>query len=292
MKTSSNAFHEPAPLGFLASEYAGQPPETAAFHFWPVPLECSVSYGSGTRRGPEQLLAASQQLEKWDGHGCPGDAGLFTGQPCRVDAPIERVLADIEQRVEWSWSLDATPLLFGGEHTVSVGAFRALAKRAVPVGVVQFDAHADLRAEYQNSPWSHACVMRRAHELGLPISQWGVRALSPEEVDYRRVHAIHHVDADVLAAGPLPALQLPPDFPPEVYVTLDVDVLDPAVMPATGTPEPGGLGWYGALDLLARLSAGRRIVGADVVELAPIPGLHHPQFTAARLVYELMGLAR
>ncbi len=290
MKTSNPDFHEPAPLGFLASEYPAGPPADSRFHFWPVPLECSVSYGTGTKHGPAQILAASQQLEKWDGQGCPGDHGLFTGNACPVEGPVEHVLTAIAERLQWSWAHGAIPIMLGGEHAISIGAFQALRTRSEPVGVVQFDAHADLRDTYQGSPYSHACVMRRAHEYGLPISQWGVRALSVEEVDYRRAHNIHHVDAAQLAEPTGVDFALPADFPHDVYLTFDVDALDPAFMPATGTPEPGGLAWWPTLRWLQQLTAQRRIIGVDVVELAPIPGMHAPDYLVAKLIYAVCGL--
>lgn len=289
MKTSSPDFHEPAELGFLATEYPGRPPADSRFHFWPVPLERSVSYGGGTGRGPAHILEASQQLEKWDGQGCPGEQGMFTGAPCPVEGPIEHVLTAIAERMQWSWEQGAVPIMLGGEHTVSVGAFQALRTRSEPVGVVQFDAHADLRDQYQGSPFSHACVMRRAHEYGLPIFQWGVRALSVEEVEYRRTYDLPHVDAVDLATPDDIDFVLPADFPADVYLTFDVDVLDPSIMPATGTPEPGGLTWWPTLRWLQQLADQRRIIGVDVVELAPVPGQHAPDFLVAKLIYTLCG---
>ncbi|WP_341860295.1 arginase family protein [Desulfohalovibrio reitneri] len=182
------------------------------------------------------------------------------------------------------------PLLLGGEHTVSVGAFAALAESGRDVGVVQVDAHADLREEYEGSRWSHACVMRRAVELSLPVFQVGVRAMCREEHEFRRQARIPHLDGKTALKRGVHGPMLPKDFPREVWLTFDVDGLDPSLMPATGTPVPGGLDWRLAMAVLDRIGLeDRRLLGADVVELAPITGLHHPDFTAARLCYEIMG---
>lgn len=150
---------------FLASEYEPARPEQAAFHIIPVPLEQSVSYGGGTAHGPAAILSASQQLEAWDGISAPGEAGLYTAPAVDCDAPIETVLDRIEAVTAHALRCKALPVILGGEHTVSLGALRALAAEAArtgePFGVVQFDAHADLRSQYEGSIYSHASVMHR-----------------------------------------------------------------------------------------------------------------------------------
>lgn len=194
------------------------------------------------------------------------------------------------------------PIVLGGEHTVTLGVLRALKKRYGPFGIIQFDAHADLRDSYEGSMFSHACVMRRAVEdLGLPLFQVGVRSLCPDEAAYRKIHRVPRLDARELgflqafspsgsgAVGTL--LPIPGDFPDRVFLTFDIDALDASLMPATGTPEPGGLFWWDALTLVERCLAGRVCLGFDVVELAPVEGLHAPNYTAARLVHEIMGIA-
>jgi agmatinase len=183
------------------------------------------------------------------------------------------------------------PITLGGEHTVTFGPVRALAEAGHRFGVVQFDAHADLRDRYHDDPLSHACVMRRIHDLGIPAFAIGVRSLSAAEHAFRLRAGLHHLDAEALAAGGYPDPLLPDDFPREIYVTFDVDAFDPSLMPSTGTPEPGGLHWYQAIHGLHHALAGRRLLAADVVELAPQPGQHAPDFTAAKLVYALMGMA-
>jgi agmatinase len=188
---------------FLASEYEPARPEQAAFHIIPVPLEQSVSYGGGTAHGPAAILSASQQLEAWDGISAPGEAGLYTAPAVDCDAPIETVLDRIEAATAHALRCKALPVILGGEHTVSLGALRALAAEAAhtgePFGVVQFDAHADLRSQYEGSIYSHASVMHRAvADLGLPLAQFAMRDFCREEVEVRRQYNVLHYDADVL----------------------------------------------------------------------------------------------
>lgn len=278
---------------FLSSELDDTAPEKALFHVIPVPYEESVSYGGGTGAGPAAILAASDQLELWDGQSVPAELGIHTAPAVDCSGGAETVLDRIEAATEAALACGGLPVLLGGEHTVTLGALRALHRRFGTFGVVQFDAHADLRDSYGGTPYSHAAVMRRAvADLGLPLFQIGVRALCREEVDYRAAMSIPHLDAATLARRGIPEPLLPPGFPRRIYVTFDVDGLDPSVMPATGTPVPGGLGWYEAQRCLELAMAGREVLGFDVVELAPLPGYHAADFAAARLVYDIMGLVQ
>lgn len=281
------------PPAFLASELPETRPEQARFHVLPAPWEATVSYGGGTAAGPAAILLASQQLEVFDGWSIPAELGIFTHPAVDCSGEAETVLGRIQKAVAGILELGGVPMLLGGEHTVTLGALRALKERFGPFGVVQFDAHADLRAEYQGTPHSHACVMRRACELGLPLFQVGVRAISPAELAFRAATpSIGHLDATELWERGVPDPLLPPDFPEQVYVSFDVDGLDSSLMPATGTPEPGGLTWREALRAIHLATRGRKVLGLDVTELAPLPGLRHAEYTAARLAYALMGAAQ
>ncbi|AEJ60570.1 agmatinase [Spirochaeta thermophila DSM 6578] len=278
---------------FLYTEIPNSLASEAFFHVIPVPYERTTSFGKGAARGPSGILEASGQLEVWDGWGIPADAGIHTGGPVKVHTP-ERMVREVAARMRPALRSGSVPVLLGGEHTVSVGAWEALAERFGPgeVGIVQIDAHADLRDTYEGSRFSHACVMRRALDHGFRIFQAGVRSLSPEEVALRRELAGSQVfwqDAPELRKAGA-TLALPPDFPQNVYLTIDVDGFDPSVVWETGTPEPGGLFWYEVLDFIERVAEAHPIVGFDVVELAPAKGSHVGAFVAARLVYQVMGI--
>lgn len=276
---------------FLDGEINNLKPEEAGIHVIPVPLETSVSYGGGTAKGPGAIIEASTQLELWDGTAIPAEAGIHTGDPLNCNGDITKVLDRIEDAVCYAVECEAMPLVLGGEHTVTLGALRGLRQKRGTFGVVQFDAHADLRNTYEGSPYSHACVMRRAVEdLRLPLFQIGVRALCAEEATYREDNEIPHLDARQLFLKGLPKQVLPSDFPDRIYISFDVDGLDPSVIRATGTPVPGGLGWQQTLSLLQSVMQGRELIGADVVELAPAEGDHASDFAAALLAYTLMGL--
>ncbi|WP_319541890.1 agmatinase [uncultured Pseudodesulfovibrio sp.] len=275
---------------FLEGEIPNDKPEDAVVHIIPVPLESTVSYGAGTAAGPDAIIEASMQLELWDGSAKPVLGGIHTADPIDCSKPIAKVLDAIEDSVCYAVECEALPFVLGGEHTVTLGALRGLKQKVGRFGVVQFDAHADLRNIYEGSPFSHACVMRRAmDDLKLPVFQIGVRALCEEETEYRKVNEVPHLDARELHLKGIPKKILPADFPERIYITFDVDGLDPAVVRATGTPVPGGLGWQDVLTILERVVAGRKVIGADVVELAPNEGDHASDFAAAQLAYILMG---
>ena len=281
---------------FFQSELSEVPPEKARFHVIPAPFEASVSYGTGTARGPLAILMASDQLELWDGLSIPAEEGICTWPEVDCRGPTEAVLARIEETVDRVLTYKGLPFLLGGEHTVSLGALRALSRAdseksgSRKFGIVQFDAHADLREHYEGSRFSHACVMRRAlEELDVPLFQIGVRALCAEEEVWRTANGIGRLDAAVIARNGIPERILPEEFPDRVYISFDIDGLDPSAMPATGTPVPGGLTWRETLACLERCCVGRTVIGADLVEFAPIQGLHCADATAAQLAYAMMG---
>jgi agmatinase len=268
-------------------------PAQARFRVIPVPLERTVSYGAGTGRGPAALLAASVELERlWRGTE-PCAQGIVTEAAVECDGPLSGVMERIAARTGAAVAAGRIPVVLGGEHSLSYGAVRGVvAGLGRPVGIVQIDAHADLRRAYQNERHSHASVMQLlAEEEGLPIAQFGVRALCMQEAELRRSLSVFHVDAEELATRGLNAVDLPSGFPEDVYVSFDVDGLDPSVMPATGTPVPGGLGFWQAIHLVEHALEGRRMVGCDVVELAPHDGDAVSDFTAAQVTYALMALA-
>ena len=278
---------------FLASELPQLAPADARFHVVPVPYEKTVSYGGGTALGPAAILEASAQLERWDGASDPGAEGIYTWDAIDCTAEPEAVMGAIAGRVADILGRGKLPVVLGGEHTVTWGVMQGYLQAGVrDFGVVQIDAHADLRDEYEGSKLSHACVMRRVVEARIPLFQLGNRAYSQEERAARLKHGVRYLDADQLVPQGISRFDLPEDFPAQVFFTLDIDGIDPSVLPATGTPVPGGLGWYQTLGLFESVARQRRIIGFDILEFAPIAGFHAFDFAAALLVYKMMGLVQ
>jgi agmatinase len=259
----------------------------------PVSYEGTVSYARGTARCPAAILEASTQLELHDEQSGtdPYRCGVWTAETLVGGPdPPEQVVERVAQRCAELLDAGKWPVMLGGEHSITVGAVRAAAARFEGLRIVQLDAHADLRESYQGSPFSHACAMSRCIEL-VPVHAIGIRSYSAEEAerirsgipDYRILHAWEMQGADWIDRA-LDDLSGRP-----VYLSIDLDYFDPSIIPSTGTPEPGGPAWWPTLALLARLFQATNVVACDVVELAPAPGLHHPDYTAARLVYKLIG---
>ena len=285
---------------FLDSEYPDASCEEAYFHVIPFPLEETVSYMGGTAQGPEAILEASGQLEKLvDDLTEPGLLGIHTTEAidCTHKGSVQEVFEKASKLVNRAFEQHAIPVMLGGEHSVTNASILALAKTFArgEVGILQFDAHMDLRDTYEGSPFSHACVMKRAVEAGIPLFQVGVRNYSREDLEAREAFNVDHIDAHAIdtmkhSSGGLSQLSLPESFPKKLFITFDVDGFDASLMGSTGTPDPGGLFWWDAIKLLDSLTRGRSIVGFDVVELAPNPLLHHGPYLSAKLVYHLMGL--
>jgi agmatinase len=282
------------PTIFLASEIEQCPLAEAAFAVLPVPYEKTVSYGSGTARGPEAILAASEQLETWDGHSNPSSLGIHTCASVDCSGKAENVINDIGKAVKQILDAGSMPVVLGGEHTVTYGVIKAYLDAGITdFGVVQIDAHADLRDAYEGDPLSHASVMKRIVDEGIPLYQLGIRAYCEEEKAIRESNPhIYYKDADELVPQAIQSIQLPNDFPDKVFFTVDIDGLDPSVFPSTGTPVPGGLGWYQALSLFESVARQRQIIGFDLMEFSPLQGFHAYDFAAALLSYKLMGIVQ
>ncbi len=285
---------------FLDSEYPDTPGEDAYFHIIPFPLEESVSYMGGTAQGPTAILEASGQLEKLvDDLSEPGSLGIHTTEAiqCTYEHTVQEVFTKASALVKRSFSQDSVPIMLGGEHSVTNASILAISEsfKAGEVGILQFDAHMDLRDAYEGSPFSHASVMKRAVEAGLPLFQVGVRNYSSEDLEARQKYKVGSLDAHALntikyTKGELSKISLPETFPKKLFITFDVDGFDASLMGSTGTPDPGGLFWWDAIDLLEGLTQERTIIGCDLVELAPNPLLHHGPYLVAKLAYHMMGL--
>jgi len=265
--------------------------EEAAFVVIPVPYDLTSTYQSGSRRGPGAILEASANMELYDEELGKEtyQAGIHTLAPLAADArgPAE-MIASVQRQIDSVLSHDKIPVMLGGEHSISVGAVQALKKKFPQLAVLQLDAHADLRDSYQGSPYSHAAVARRIVEI-CPLVQAGIRSLSAEEASFMSGGQVFTFTADSIHRDDDWQDKICSRLTGDVYVTIDLDVFDPAIMPSTGTPEPDGLTWRNVTGLLRKLSHRCRIRGFDVVELAPIPGMVAPDFLAAKLVYRLMG---
>lgn len=279
----------------LAMNFAGLDDEFAAFDrsrvaVLPVPYDFSVSYQSGTRGGPSAILAASRNMEVWDDElGATYRCGIHTLPELEPtsEGPGPQVRR-VEQAVDWVLAQGKRPVVLGGEHSISGGVVRAVLKRHPGLSVLQIDAHADMRDRYLDSPDSHACVMRRIREI-CPAASVGIRSLSEEEAEYLRAHPAPIWSTRQFRALGGDAAPILDALTDDVFITFDLDGLDPSCLPGTGTPEPGGLDWYEASDLIGAVAAKKRIVGFDVVELAPLAGDVASDFLAARLTYRMIG---
>ncbi|MYD50644.1 MAG: agmatinase [Dehalococcoidia bacterium] len=259
----------------------------------PVPYDSTTSFQPGARHGPRATITASKQLEEWDIEleRDVSTVGIYTTQEIEPHSGGPEAMIERVRRVASHFiAQDKLVALLGGEHTITVGGVTAALERHPDLTVLYLDAHADLRNEYMGSRWSHACVARRLHERA-PIVQVGIRSMSETEGRFISTKGVPvftwppSVGIDELAADVIERLGT------KVYVSVDLDVLDPSIMSAVGTPEPGGMTWSEATKLLHLVSESRRIVGFDVVELSPNEGPVACAFTAAKLLYKLIGYA-
>jgi agmatinase len=258
----------------------------------PVPYDRTATYGKGTAKGPMGLIAASCSLELYDEE-LGQDTytlGIHTAPPeSGNEDPPETMVKKVEAAVGRYLEMGKLVVTVGGEHSITAGCVAAHRRRHPRLTVVQLDAHADLRDEYEGSKNNHACVMRRIREMGIPTVGVGIRSLSREEADYLSRHPATLISGRRVAQGREWIQEALSAAGEEVYLTVDVDYFDPALVPGTGTPEPGGGDWYTTLAFLDALSRNSRIVGFDIMELSPIPLHPASDFLAAKLLYRLLG---
>lgn len=278
---------------FLGSKYQQSNADTAYFHILPIPFKGAAAPTSDPAQGPKKILDASWQLESWDGKSEPSEHGIFTHAPVDCDkepAALIDAIAEATQAIVRDHN-DSCLIGLGGEHAATWGIIKGLlASGEDDIGIVQIDAHANLRAACDDKPISHDSVIKQIVDEDIPVFQLGVRALCHEEIDARKVHGVKHLDAHVLVPKNVTQFDLPDDFPDHVFFTLDIDGLDPSIFPATSMPVPGGLGWYQTLALFESVAKQRRIIGFDIMGLTPIEGFHAYEFTAAQLAYKMMGI--
>ena len=260
--------------------------DTASIIVLPIPFDKTSTWQKGADKGPAAIIEASQYLEFYD---IETDSevlnkGIFTALPIRA-ASSDTLIKKIDSAVSRYFADNKFVVALGGEHSVSVGVIQSYAKQYKDLSILHLDAHADSRDSYEGSRYNHACVIARAREYTKNIVSVGIRSMDVSErsgMDRKRMFFAHEIhDSDKWISK---AVRLLSDT---VYVTIDVDVFDPGIMPSTGTPEPGGLGWYQVLKLLRAVSKVKRIMGFDVVELCPSSN-KAPDFLAAKLVYTLL----
>lgn len=264
--------------------------ESAKVIILPIPLESTTSYVSGTRNGPREILVASSHMELWDDEMNTDIHPIGIHTLPEMELPFDDmgdIMAEIRRVVAAVLDHDKFPVVLGGEHSLTAPVVAAVATKHSGLSVLQIDAHADLRDTYMGTRFNHACAMRRVLEYAR-CTQVGIRSMSTDEAkvaptlpteifyDVNMRHDKNWIDQVVESLGET------------VYITIDCDGMDPAIMPATGTPEPGGLSWYEMLSLLRAVISARNVVGCDLVELSPLPGIVAPNFLCAKLIYKIL----
>lgn len=278
----------------LPEEFSSQ--ENSRVAIVPVPYEATVSYGHGTCEAPDAILEASQQVELFDEElwAEPYKVGIYTAEPVKMETvtaetpePFSQLKAAITPIIEFN----KFPIVIGGEHSLTLGAVNACIDKYPDLSILQIDAHADCRDEYDGNPYSHASISYHLYKA-LPhpiITQVGIRNISSGEVEWMErekprinIYWARHQDKWNFN-------EIVNTLSDNVYLTIDIDGLDSGIMPATGTPEPGGMTWYQTMELIKTVCIKKNVVGADIVEFAPIKGYHAPNFLVAKLIYKLIG---
>lgn len=286
---------------FLALEEIHSSLHGSAIAILSAPYEHTVSYGGGTRNGPKAILNASAYVEFYDDEferELCFDTGIATLKPLKFKKKTDQDALDlIQERVSTLLQANKFVVTLGGEHTISTAPILAHLEHYPAMSLLHFDAHSDLRDTYEGSKYSHACFAARVVETMDPkkITQVGIRAQCAEEAEFIRANGVNTFYANAIRRGVHGtnwAQEIVSTLDEDVYITFDVDYFDPSIMPSTGTPEPDGFLYSETLDVFrAIIKSGRRIVGFDVVELAPMENLYHPDILTARLVYKMLNFA-
>lgn len=257
------------------------------------PYDATASYNKGAKYGPRAIIDASDYIESFDEEmrSETYKIGIHTKPELPLDGlPPENMVNKVKDEVTDIYKSGKMPVIIGGEHSVSIGAVCAANKSYKDLSILHLDAHHDLRDEYGDTKFSHACVARRFMEY-CPVVQMGTRSLSKEEQDFINTNPPQLKTINVYDILEIPTWKdiIIKALSDNVYISLDLDIFDPAIMPSVGTPEPGGIGWYELMDLLKLVAKNKQVVGFDVVELMPIENLIAPNFLVAKLIYKLLG---
>ncbi len=288
----------PQETNFLGIEKEFSSYENSNIVIYSAPLENSVSYGSGTKNGPREIIKASHYVEFYDEEtNCElcFEKGIATLPIKSLDKlKSKTVINKIEKDVTNLIADEKFVVMLGGEHTVTLGSVLAHHKKYSNLSILQFDAHSDLRNSYEGNKYSHASVMRRVYEVNKTIVQVGIRAQCKEEADLiksENIKTFYMRDIRSEKSNVKWQKNVVESLTENVYITFDIDGLDPSIVPATGTPEPGGLFWDETLDLIKMVGKKKNIVGFDLVELAPSKYHESSNFIAAKLVYKILNYA-
>lgn len=258
-----------------------------------APYEGTVTYGSGTSKGPGAIINASDNLELYDlelGKNIVEEiGGIATLKPYNLPKDPKEVVRFLYNKTKELLEKGKFVVTLGGEHTVSIGPARAYSEHFKDLSILYFDAHADLRDEFEGNKYSHACALRRISEFNEKFVHVGCRSLCEEEIQLIKEKNYRFYTARDLKENLSLNEIVEEGLSKNVYISFDVDVFDASLMPATGTPEPGGLDWYDVLKILRTVSKKKQIVGFDVVELSPINGFHAYDFLASKLIYKTIG---
>lgn len=264
--------------------------DRASVLIWPVPFEKTVSYGVGTKDGPQAIIDASRNMELFDEEvgGETAAIGIHTLAAIDADRDVDEMMPALHAEAERLLKTGKFICMLGGEHSISAPVIKAHKDLYPNLSVLQIDAHADLRDQYDGTPHSHASIMRRVTEFCSAV-QVGIRSLSADEA-----RAIPSLPTRVFYAKDIVGHtewigEAVESLTEDVYLTIDVDGFDPSLIPTTGTPEPGGLMWYDVVSLIKQTAAAKRIVGMDVTELSTAPGNNSPSFLTAKLIYKTLG---
>ena len=258
----------------------------------PVPYEGTVTYGKGTSKGPQAIIDASSQLETYDEELRVENfdrIGIHTTKPLKLDKDPKKTVQIIKEACKKFIDDEKFVIMLGGEHSISFGYYWALKEKYPDLAVIQLDAHADLRNEYEDSKFSHACVMRRIRETCKDTLQIGIRSHSKEESDLIRKEKIPMFYAHYIYIKNTGWLNAAiKNMPNNVFLTIDVDFFSWDVISDTGTPEPGGIHWYKALEILRTIFENKNVVGFDIVELSQTQNSNNSAFACAKLIYRLI----
>ena len=284
------------PNDFLDLDINYADKDNARFVILPVGYDGTASFKKGCRRGPEAIIEASKHVELFDEQLLDEffQVGIHTHPALNYrKTPPEQVMQEIFSTADALMADGKTVISLGGEHSITAPLVKAACRQWPKLSVLHFDAHADLRDTYMGTPYNHACVMRRIHDLNVPTVSVGIRSFCREQYDYIKANNTEIITPQAITRSmPTVIKNILQQLNTNVYVTIDIDVFDPAIAPGTGTPEPGGLSYHQVLAILETVTRNKNIIAADIVEVLPLADSHITEFLAARLAYKIIAFSQ